>query len=606
MALNYSTPFHVPQIRRTTQACDACKLRKVKCNGQERCQQCSHLNLRCVYSAPKPRAKSLKRGQLIAKYKQSTTSTNGPPGSGDAAKVKEQQSPCESPVSTTTLPAIATLLSESPSSSAAHSPPQDSNFFVKFLKDYEESVYPVNPVMTVEDVQASINEMHLNAEARAFVYAYVAVTINLTGYSTDLASTDTVLGQVGYWTDECTKARGPTLPSTRATVRRIMTSQFLHICLMGLSNQDMAFYYLRESITMIQMLRIDHPETMKTLSLSELSRRQRLYCEAFVHERYMAILDYRPIALPPLPYMPVEDPSLPPGVHEGFIQIIKLFSLVDHEFVGNWLGSHSGSTRAVTTLWVEEKQKQIDAEHAGDDVQVSTLTDMQQADLVITKHWLRTLVWQMAMSKCLLSSAASKESMSLLFPVRLSRHLRHLIGKMTRHSIEIHGSGIQQKLFELTDTIANVIITVPAATVEETTGRVDDFMFLVTFFFALPRFDAVHRGILQKKLETLQAMFPYSANTPDSTTLPSGAVEEKGDDVGGDEDPWLGVTRGYHDEYQGELSPQSPLTPMTTQAQAPPARIWQDMTRRLSMAPFAAAAAAANGTHAGVHAYQTH
>lgn len=591
MSPTSGAPFQVPQLRRTTQACDACKLRKVKCNGQDRCQQCSHLNLRCVYSAPKPRTKSLKRGQLIAKYKQATNTKGATGNTADTSRADASETLSSPGQHTPTLPAIATLLPDSPSTSAAASPPQDSMFFSNFLHDYEVSVYPVNPVMTVDDVQSSINEMHTDQEARAFVYAFVAVTINLTGYSTESPSSDT-LAQVDYWSNEAARARGPNLPSTRATVRRIMTVQFLHICLMGLSNQDMAFYYLRESIAMIQMLQIDHPEVMKTLSLTELSKRQRLYCEAFVHERYLAILDYRPIALPPLPYLPVRDPSLPPGVHDGFVQIIKLFSLVDRDFVGNWLGSHNGST-AVTSSWVEDKQKQIDAEHAGDDEEVSRLTDMQQADLVITKHWLRTLVWQMAMSKCLLSSAASKESMSLLFPVRLSKQLRSLVGKMSRQSIEIHGSGIQQKLFELTDTIANVIITVPAATVEETTGRVDDFMFLVNFFFTLPRFDAVHRDILQRKLETLQAMFPYSANTPDST-LPAGAIEEG--DVAGD-DPWISVTKGYHGEYYSGQSPQSPLN----QVPQPPARVWQDMTRRLSLAPFAA-----NGHHAGAHSFQPH
>ncbi|KAF1356119.1 hypothetical protein BDV97DRAFT_374009 [Delphinella strobiligena] len=572
-------------MRRTTQACDACKLRKVRCNGEIRCQQCSHLNLRCVYSAPKPRQKSLKRGQLIAKYKQRTNGTIA------RAAGHEESEHSESPGSQSqSLPAISTLLAESPSSAiTASSPPHDSGYFSNFLHDYEVSVYPVNPIITVAEVQSLIHQMHLNSEARAFVYAYIAVTIFLTGYTAEIPHEDTS-AQVDYWCNEAARARGPMLPTDKATVPRIMTAQFLHICLMGLRMLDMAFFYLRDSITMIQMLRVDHPEVMRTLPLHERARRQRLYCEAFVHERYLAIANNRPIVLPPLQHLPELDPSLPTGIHEGFNQIISLFSLIDNDFVMNWLGSHTGST-TVTSTWVEDKQKQIDAERAGDDEGVARLTDMQQADLIITKHWLRTLVWQMAMSKCLLSSAASKESMSLLFPVRLSKQLRNLVGKMSRQAVEIHGSGIQQKLFELTDTIANVIITVPATTVEETAGRVDDFMFLFNFFFSLPRFDAMQRDILQKKLEKLQSLFPYSANTPDST-LPA-------------DDPWLSVIKTMPESTQGGMlqgdysnhpSPQSPVNAVPQR----PARMWQDMTRRLSMAP-----SSAPSTHAGPLGFQT-
>ena len=37
-------PIRVPQ------ACDACRARKVKCNGQQPCPPCEHLNLHCKFS----------------------------------------------------------------------------------------------------------------------------------------------------------------------------------------------------------------------------------------------------------------------------------------------------------------------------------------------------------------------------------------------------------------------------------------------------------------------------------------------------------------------------------------------------------------------------
>ena len=62
-----------PAPKRVSKACDACKLRKVKCNGQERCQQCSHLGLRCVYSVSVRTRSQGKRGRIISEYKNKTS-----------------------------------------------------------------------------------------------------------------------------------------------------------------------------------------------------------------------------------------------------------------------------------------------------------------------------------------------------------------------------------------------------------------------------------------------------------------------------------------------------------------------------------------------------
>lgn len=67
--------------KRVSKACDACKLRKVKCNGQIRCQQCSHLGLLCVYSASSSKRAQGKRGRIISEYKNKTAnpSLSSPP-----------------------------------------------------------------------------------------------------------------------------------------------------------------------------------------------------------------------------------------------------------------------------------------------------------------------------------------------------------------------------------------------------------------------------------------------------------------------------------------------------------------------------------------------
>ena len=146
---------------------------------------------------------------------------------------------------------------------------------------------------------------------------------------------------------------------------------------MTMQASDAAFHYMRDSISAIQVLRIDSADTMRSLPVSERARRQRLYWQAFIHERFVAILDYRQAVLPPLESLPEEDPTLPIAVHEGFNQIIKLFRLLDPDFLKNWLGSHGN----VTSTWIEEKSRELDGDDEGDAQGMALLSTMQRADL---------------------------------------------------------------------------------------------------------------------------------------------------------------------------------------------------------------------------------
>ena len=574
------------KTRRVAQACDACKLRKVKCNGLERCQQCSHLDLKCIYSAVRAqRRTSQKRGRLISEYKKSTAAASGSfPASIkpalDAASVRQSSPPSDALAATTvTSPTSPTLpngqrhgnlsitsidgiisnrhnkngnsddVNNAVANSPCSSPLFNQDFFLDLLPAYSSVVYPLNPIISETELRESIAHISHDREHAALAYAAAAVTINLTRSGSVKGAADgssDISDQIRQLITKSIELAGGLHLDTRLTIRRVMIPMFLHNCLMTLQKLELAFFYMREALSMMQMLRIGSAEMLakSQFDLPERARRERLYWLAFVHERFLSIVDYRPAILTPLPELPEHDPNIPDGVHEGFNQIIKLFRLVDGDFLHNWLGSHSDS--GLTSAWIEQKQKELDDEddyfllgnngsagagaETGDINDVGTdattgtasgvvralqapgvtrLTDMQQADLIITRQWLRTVVWQMAMSRCLLSSGASKECMSLLFPVRLSHQLRFLITRMSRDAIEIHGSGILKKLFELADTIADVIIHVPIASLDETTARVDDFLFLIRFLFTFPRFDPFEKEILREKLKRLQALFPY-------------------------------------------------------------------------------------------------
>lgn len=385
------------------------------------------------------------------------------------------------------------------------------------IPDYLEGVYPVQPVIAEHELRHYIHSMDHDQEMRSFIYAFGGCTLNLTRYGD--RRTEDVVQTIENLMDLSIETMKPPHKLHHSSVMRAMQSIFIHNCLMSLQGSDAAFHWMRDAITAIQLLRVDNPEHTVNLTAPERSRRQRLYWQAYIHERFLAILDYRQAIMVPLHTLPEDDPTIPVQVHEGFIQIIKLFRLLDTEFLSSWLGA-AGQTGPVTSTWVEAKSRELEGDPEADALELANLSMMQRADLTITREWLRTLVWRLAMGQTLLSSRSSKECLSLLFPVRLSQSLRHQLSSMSRQDIEVHGSSITQKLFEITDTIADVLIHIPAATLEETALRIDDFLFILDFVLLLPQLDATRRGILLEKLERLQTMFPEAVSNASSPNLP--------------------------------------------------------------------------------------
>ncbi|KAL8369481.1 hypothetical protein RB595_000005 [Gaeumannomyces hyphopodioides] len=353
--------------------------------------------------------------------------------------------------------------------------------------------------------------------------------------------------------------------------RFIMTAVFLEICLMALDRYNEAFLCLREAAALVQLLHVDQllqlqqegeEDPCRTESPvcpvspssrvppSETARRVRMYWEVFIHERFLTIVAYLPPSLPPLPLGATlralrEDQSVPAHINAGFSSLIEMFTIIDADFMRNWLGPDKSG---ITPEWIEAKRSQLDTLQflpsdaetpasspanptataaVGDHPRgLVVLTTLQKADLVITRQWMLTLLWQMAISNCLLRSTCSAEAqtatagrapgaeasdMSLQLPVRLSQQLRRVVIQLGRRSIELNGTGIVQKLFEITNTFGDVIIHVPpSGGAPEARQRRADFIFLLDFLRDFSALNKTQEQILaDKSVLVLSAAGPH-------------------------------------------------------------------------------------------------
>ncbi|KAM5341221.1 hypothetical protein ACJ41O_015330 [Fusarium nematophilum] len=483
---------------RATRACDPCRVRKVKCNGANPCSQCGHLNLSCVYSTAPSKRKPGVRGRLVAQLREGTKP-------GDAR-------------SSSTPPQIESH--PSPSFGAGYSP----DFFLKLVPDFQEVVFPVNPIILPSEIARAVDNMDHSFEDSALVYAFAAVTINLTqttwGLNGDVAARMTDLMQHSIKAHRQVEQGNDSLCRFPSTVKRIMTCIFLEICYMAFKRFDRSFAILREAIGMIQMLNVD--QYLDGLSEHEIASQQRMYWEAFIHERFLTMMTGYPSILSPLRTgLPLTDPEVPSHVNAGFDRLIHLFLSMDDTFLSHWRAQQDPGHTApeMTAAWIESKQEQLDQDEIGaaetEQALISNgyggLTELQHADLFVTRLWLRTLVWQLALSQGLLQSTPpqnSHEGFSMHFPAqRLSAQLRNLVGRLDRvESIGIHGSGILQKLFEITSTVADVLALpiTPGQQEQDAESRIEDFLFLVKFLLSFERIPLEQRDYLKEKVNTLQ------------------------------------------------------------------------------------------------------
>lgn len=106
----------------------------------------------------------------------------------------------------------------------------------------------------------------------------------------------------------------------------------------------------------------------------------------------------------------------PPNVHvQGLVELARLFAAFDAIAVSR----SGGSDVSAVSLAETEEALSVLSLQQGEGDRAST----RMADYCITKEWMRTIIWQEALSRHLLSSTAYVELMTFRFPAVVSRDL---------------------------------------------------------------------------------------------------------------------------------------------------------------------------------------
>ncbi|KAL2212817.1 hypothetical protein CC79DRAFT_454849 [Sarocladium strictum] len=471
-----------PKPSRAAQACIPCRARKVRCNGKQPCQGCSHTGIACNFiprdSTSRSRARS-KRGGILKTLR---PEQSGPRGARPLASlaVQPQTSP---PGGTAEIPSI------------------DIEFLGNMLQDYLDSVYIVCPVLGKQAIVEAINGFGSSADHRALCYAYAAVTTALGPSSNPQKRPEVIAHMITL----ALRARPAIGHPRQITLGRVVFAVFLRITFGVLQDQDMDFFYLRESITMLQVMRPESSEIVQDPA-AEQRAWQRLHWVVYIQERVACICHERTAILDPCPAeWGFWDEALPLHIRQSFERMIALYRLVDDTFLRNWREKQDGTS--LTLEWVTERQKALALQQELVEELCDSVTELQKTDLVLTCQWLRTIVWQMAGSKYMLHSDASQDYMLLLFPVQGCVYVGKVLRKTSRESLNQQGGGNLQKLFEITNTAADVLsLLAKHPHKRDIFDWIDNCCFLIRWLQEFTQLHSTQRRILQEKLEGLELL----------------------------------------------------------------------------------------------------
>ncbi|KAL9946372.1 hypothetical protein D7B24_001683 [Verticillium nonalfalfae] len=443
-------PAAPPKPRKIgSRACDACKIRKVKCTEIPPCRRCSTIGIECTFNKGQatrgPRSLRAKTWQQIRDAQQQQQQQYQEKAPEDAAATRDGSAD-GSPLSST---------GRDPLMNNSTTPVIAVEWLVLRLCIYRLRLFPVWPIVAVEEVIASLQRDAEDQEMYALATAIGAATMAQLKLdrSRDCGINDAVTAHV--LEAECQRSR-VLLDSQPANLNKLRTSFFLHIFH---ENQQpggtKSLLYLREAITLAQIIGLHRATSYAVLPSAEQRIRRRTIWLLFVTERGVSMLHKLPVVLdsngklPPLDSGDADDEA---HILPAFKKLVNLFWIFDQSGAFEILqdsadGAEGAGARnfdVLSTLQRRLQEDALDLEQGGNDV--------QKADILATRQWMQILIWRANTGR-----RANAAAIAVHGPIQIATEFLDLAARLPSAALEAHGPGIEFKVFEIASAVADVI-----------------------------------------------------------------------------------------------------------------------------------------------------
>ncbi|KAF3904068.1 hypothetical protein ABW20_dc0110491 [Dactylellina cionopaga] len=334
--------------------------------------------------------------------------------------------------------------------------------YVRYIEIFRQRLYSVWPVLDCESLVKQLAEDQNDFEAHALAASLCSAVIAQLRLPEHGA--EKLLGAVTSFefAEEAQLLRRKFEYRETYSTASVLTSFFLHIYYANAEKLRSAGFFLREAIGCAQGLQMEEPEIYHPIWTQENQLKLRIFWVLFISERTYCIQNGLPMVLQAIDYLPelVADASQDKNILSAFVSLTQLFFYLDSG-LARALRSYSSKTCASCPGYHKEGISAIQ-NRLCDEENDNTLRESQKVDIMVTRQWVRTLVWQYTISRFAVSCNSEDLAFSSLLPITIAKETLSIFSKVSTNSIKTHGYGIEIKVHLLADTLLDVLICVPA------------------------------------------------------------------------------------------------------------------------------------------------
>ncbi|KAJ5549857.1 hypothetical protein N7535_002200 [Penicillium sp. DV-2018c] len=484
------------------QACDNCRRRKIKCSRELPCDKCQRLLLSCSYSdvlrRKGPKFRTLYPlapiHPLISRLEPSKH--HDPDKDGLGPDLDQEFSDYTFRNSSSTSPEFMIndmqFAGQDFSDTFSHLPPPElvsspgstdstvesaigNGYNYRFARPqpprlspqillahvnvYLKYLFPIMPVVRGDQLRLDCHAPEqLTARRYAFLASLCAAThiqLKLDGAApvADSAQRCTGDGQSLMTGEEllceAVRARAEVDVLEEMDTESLLTSFFLFASYGNLDKQKHAWHFLCQATSLAFTLGLHREGTYAEFEVEEAEERRRIFWLLFITERGYALQQARPVMLRSSIHKPRVLCSEDPILAYGFINLIAIFENLTPSLY-DWLSAGGGEgnlerppTSAIQTSLCKP-------------ISLDGVLEIQQVDILITQQWLQAMMWKMFMSHATQSTSRDDAAIPFHLPVMVGKAVMSVIGAASQGAVDAHGIGMEQKLFDLGISVADV------------------------------------------------------------------------------------------------------------------------------------------------------
>ncbi|RDW72750.1 fungal specific transcription factor domain-containing protein [Aspergillus mulundensis] len=330
-----------------------------------------------------------------------------------------------------------------------------TNSIAPLLYVYHVRMYPVWPIVHVDSLIADLQQHSERDDYETIALATSIAAATMAQLRLGKSATPERSVTADILVAECLEARKRFDYRSRVNLNSVRTAFFLHVYY---ENQQPggseSVLYLREAITLAQMMYLHREASYGGLAADEQKLRRRVLWLLFVTERGVCILHKLPVVLKTDTAMPETDSD--DEVLPAFLKLLALFRIFEQSRMFDIVEDYHlgleppyGSSNTAATKF-DEILEDSSSDGFG---AMDRVSDVQRADICVTRHWMRILIWKALSHR----STAINSFLSPTFPLMVGRDLVNVVYRLPRVALQAHGLGMQLKLYEIANSLADAV-----------------------------------------------------------------------------------------------------------------------------------------------------